>query len=114
MKDESKQITSHLHPLDLVHLSFTNKLMRLVICNRSVRSVWKASLAAVPSLPECPLWMSEPQYANLVFGKACTVSMTSLQLSTTLIYCYSTVVARPKPNMPCCYGSVASIATIDA
>lgn len=43
---------------------------------RSALSVWKKSFLNVPHLspPECPGDLNEPQYAELIYGKACTVS----------------------------------------
>ena len=37
-------------------------------------SIWKAALRNVENLPACPIDMSEPQYAALVFDRHCFVS----------------------------------------
>jgi len=35
--------------------------------------VWRDVRANVDGLPDCPDELTEPQYADLVFGKSCTV-----------------------------------------
>ncbi|KIM49552.1 hypothetical protein M413DRAFT_438740 [Hebeloma cylindrosporum] len=65
------EIFGRLEPLDLVHLSRTSKDLRALLLTRTSISTWKESLANVPGLPECPDDMTEPQYAELVFGKCC-------------------------------------------
>lgn len=37
-------------------------------------SIWKRARSQFDGLPDCPDDLSEPQYAELLFGKACTVS----------------------------------------
>lgn len=37
-------------------------------------TVWKAARSSViPAMPECPDDLSEPEYADLAFGKGCQV-----------------------------------------
>lgn len=40
-------------------------------------SFWIAARRNIEGLPDCPLYMSEPAYANLVFGNYCHVSTAS-------------------------------------
>ena len=42
---------------------------------RSSISIWKHARSQLDDLPDCPDDLSEPQYAELLFGKACTVSL---------------------------------------
>ena len=42
---------------------------------RSSTSIWKHARSQFDDLPDCPDDLSEPQYAELLFGKACTVSL---------------------------------------
>ena len=42
---------------------------------RSSISIWKHARSQFDDLPDCPDDLSEPQYAELLFGKACTVSL---------------------------------------
>ncbi|KDQ06976.1 hypothetical protein BOTBODRAFT_39212 [Botryobasidium botryosum FD-172 SS1] len=65
------EIMSHLYPLDLLNLSYTTKAFRNILFRRSAATIWRASLAQVPGLPECPDDLNEPQYANLAFGNSC-------------------------------------------
>ena len=69
------QIFGHLKPLDLLHLARTTKDLRAILMKRSSISVWKQARSQFDNLPDCPDDLSEPQYAELSFGKACTVSL---------------------------------------
>ena len=69
------QIFGHLNPLDLLHLARTTKDLRAILMNRSSISIWKHSRSQFDDLPDCPDDLSEPQYAEFLFGKACTVSL---------------------------------------
>ncbi|KAF8177607.1 hypothetical protein BJ912DRAFT_1045683 [Pholiota molesta] len=66
------EIFSRLNPIDLVNLTRTSKDLRAIFTSRSSISVWKAARAnIIPAMPDCPDDLSEPQYADLVFGKGC-------------------------------------------
>ncbi|KAF8188326.1 hypothetical protein BJ912DRAFT_398455 [Pholiota molesta] len=66
------EIFSLLNPIDLVNLTRTSKDLRAMLMSRSSISVWKSARANfVPAMPECPDDLSEPQYAELAFGKGC-------------------------------------------
>ncbi|KDQ12603.1 hypothetical protein BOTBODRAFT_34331 [Botryobasidium botryosum FD-172 SS1] len=65
------EILSNLLPIDLLHLSWTNKAFRGILLRRSSIVIWEAARAQVPDLPECPADLNEVQYANLVFGTHC-------------------------------------------
>jgi hypothetical protein len=55
---------------------------------RSAVSVWRKSFVNVPYLspPECPGDLNEPQYAELIYGKACTVSRPLLSSNLKLLW----------------------------
>ncbi|KDR81922.1 hypothetical protein GALMADRAFT_240234 [Galerina marginata CBS 339.88] len=72
------EIFGRLEPLDLLHLSRTTKELRALLMSRSSMSIWKQSRSNIPGLPECPLDLTEPQYANLAFGKSCHFCHRSL------------------------------------
>lgn len=42
---------------------------------RSSISIWKHARSQFDDLPDCPDDLSEPQYAEFLFGKTCTVSL---------------------------------------
>jgi hypothetical protein len=42
---------------------------------RSSISIWKHARSQFDDLPYCPDDLNEPQYAELLFGKSCTVSL---------------------------------------
>ena len=75
---------SHLHPLDLLHLCRTTKLLRSMLLNRSAAFLWRRCMAnvpyhplnpGVPDVPPKPDDLNEPQWANLLYGKVgCYVS----------------------------------------
>ncbi|KAG8681902.1 hypothetical protein FRC11_000518, partial [Ceratobasidium sp. 423] len=66
------EIARHLSPLDLIHLSRANKLLRSMFMRRPAAEVWRAALTSV-SLPPCPDdSMPEPRYAALMFLEQCT------------------------------------------
>ncbi|CAE6410291.1 unnamed protein product [Rhizoctonia solani] len=66
------EIAKHLYPLDLIHLSRANKLLRSMFMRRSAAEVWRAALSNV-GLPPCPDdSMPEPRYAALMFLEQCT------------------------------------------
>ncbi|PIL34396.1 hypothetical protein GSI_03171 [Ganoderma sinense ZZ0214-1] len=48
------KVASHLHPLDMLHLSRTAKSLRSLVLAKSSRSAWIASFATVLGLPSCP------------------------------------------------------------
>lgn len=69
-----RQILSHLLPNDLLNLARTTKSFRALLMSRSSENVlWRASRKRVDGLPEYPPFMSEPAYANFLFGTCCDV-----------------------------------------
>ncbi|KAI0713465.1 hypothetical protein C8Q76DRAFT_843566 [Earliella scabrosa] len=69
------EIASHLHPLDLLHLSRVSNELRDTLMSKKSRGVWiEARKRVEPPLPDCPDDLSEPQYASLVFERSCIVS----------------------------------------
>ncbi|KAI0692991.1 hypothetical protein C8T65DRAFT_720929 [Cerioporus squamosus] len=66
------EIASHLHPLDLLHLSRASVELRETLMSRKMRSIWVAARKNLdPPMPECPEGFSEPRYASLVFEAQC-------------------------------------------
>ncbi|KAF8079278.1 hypothetical protein FPV67DRAFT_1403986 [Lyophyllum atratum] len=65
------EIFGHLLPMDVLNLTRTTKEFRSVFLHRSAITIWKASFANVPKLPECPPEMSLPAWANLAFDLHC-------------------------------------------
>ncbi|KDR81924.1 hypothetical protein GALMADRAFT_221811 [Galerina marginata CBS 339.88] len=72
------EIFGGLDPIDLLHLARTTQDLRALLMSRSSISVWKQSRSNIPGLPECPDDLSEPQYANLSFGKSCDFCLRTL------------------------------------
>ncbi|CAE6410274.1 unnamed protein product [Rhizoctonia solani] len=66
------QVAQYLHPLDLIHLSRANKLLRSMFMRRPAADVWRAALTN-SGLPPCPdSAMSEPRYASLIYLEQCS------------------------------------------
>ncbi|TRM56577.1 hypothetical protein BD626DRAFT_518844 [Schizophyllum amplum] len=65
------EIFSYLHPHSLLNVSWSTKAFRNILMSRSMATIWKNSLASVHGLPPVPDDMNEPQYVELVWGKAC-------------------------------------------
>lgn len=75
---ERDQIFGHMCPYDILRLSRTTKAFRRVLMSRSSRSIWTQAFLAIPGLPPCPSWITEPQYAQLAFDNYCYASCTSV------------------------------------
>ena len=67
------QIFSHLHPRDLLRISWTTKAFRRVLTTTSSKTVWMDSFASVEMLPPCPDDMNEVEYASFLFNPLCQV-----------------------------------------
>ncbi|KAF8131584.1 hypothetical protein EV363DRAFT_1431558 [Boletus edulis] len=65
------EIFGHLMPLDVLRLARTTKQFRQLLMHHSSASIWVAARKNVPDLPDCPPYMSEPKFANLVFDTHC-------------------------------------------
>ncbi|KAG9042236.1 hypothetical protein FS837_011110 [Tulasnella sp. UAMH 9824] len=71
------EIFGHLHPLDLLQVARTSRLLRSHLMSKRSISVWKTAREAVlPSVPDCPKDQSEPQWAMLLFTHDCTICGT--------------------------------------
>ena len=62
-----------MEPLDLLNLARTSKDFRHLLMSKSSAAFWKAARKNVDGLPDCPPFMSEPAYANLLFCAFCHV-----------------------------------------
>ncbi|KAI0739390.1 hypothetical protein C8Q80DRAFT_1198414 [Daedaleopsis nitida] len=68
------EIASHLHPLDLLHMMRTSKMLRFILRSRTSTSVWRAAFTTIDSfmqMPPVPPGMSEPRFAALLFDRFC-------------------------------------------
>ena len=74
--DRIHQVFSHLTPKDIIHLSRTSRIFRDTLMTRNATFVWKAARGR-SGAPECPMNMSEPQWAILLFGNNCQVRKRS-------------------------------------
>ncbi|RDB19004.1 hypothetical protein Hypma_014301 [Hypsizygus marmoreus] len=65
------EIFGHLNPDDLLHLTRASKALRYTLLKRSSVSIWKDARSHIEGLPECPIDLSEPLYASLLFDPYC-------------------------------------------
>ncbi|KAI0661318.1 hypothetical protein C8Q70DRAFT_707556 [Cubamyces menziesii] len=66
------EIFVQLHPRDLLSLARTSKAFRAFLMNRRSTPVWQTVRRQVSEkIPECPLELSEPKYAVLLFTSEC-------------------------------------------
>ena len=71
------KILSALQPSGLLALARTSKPLRQVVMNRSHIGIWRAARSNVPgpATPEPPVGISEPAWAQLLYGDSgCYVS----------------------------------------
>ncbi|KDQ49480.1 hypothetical protein JAAARDRAFT_200826 [Jaapia argillacea MUCL 33604] len=64
------EIFGHLTPKDLLNLSCTDKLLRKTLMSRKSLSIWK-NVRLAAEVPDGPDGMSEPAWAELIFGTTC-------------------------------------------
>lgn len=65
------EIFSHLKPYDLLRLARSTKALRAILFDRSSAFVWRSARQRIKNLPPCPLDISEPAFANLMFDPHC-------------------------------------------
>ncbi len=66
------QIVSQMSPEDLLQLARSSRALRDFFMSKTSIRFWAAARAA-QDIPDCPGDLSEPQYADLLFGKGCSV-----------------------------------------
>ncbi|KAJ2921262.1 hypothetical protein H1R20_g15831, partial [Candolleomyces eurysporus] len=63
------EILSHLHPIDLYHLSITSKSLRKLVISPALTFAWQRSFEEHREVaPPCPPGISKPQWATFLFG----------------------------------------------
>ncbi len=62
-----------MEPLDLLHLARTSKDFRSLLMSRESALLWQGARQNIEGLPDCPTFLSEPAFANLVFDTSCYV-----------------------------------------
>ncbi|KAF5341712.1 hypothetical protein D9611_001800 [Ephemerocybe angulata] len=72
------EILLHLHPSDLLSIARSSQRLREIVLSKRSRFIWTECLSNVRGLPSCPLDMTEPQFAKLVFDQTCQVSVLFL------------------------------------
>ncbi|KLO18521.1 hypothetical protein SCHPADRAFT_120477 [Schizopora paradoxa] len=65
------EIASFAHPGDLLNLARTSVGLRELLMAKSSQCVWE-SARRIHGLPDCPSDLSEPQLADLLFGRGCS------------------------------------------
>ncbi|KAI0747657.1 hypothetical protein C8Q80DRAFT_689085 [Daedaleopsis nitida] len=66
------EITSHLYPVDILQLARTSRHLRTMLLSRASRHMWIAARKNIsPPPPDPPEYVSEPEYAYLLFERFC-------------------------------------------
>ncbi|KAI0675146.1 hypothetical protein C8Q78DRAFT_1010746 [Trametes maxima] len=65
------EIFGFLPPYSLLALARTSKDLRAFLMSRKSAACWKSARRQLINFPECPSDISEPKYAQLVFGEEC-------------------------------------------
>lgn len=101
------QVFSLVHPKDLLHISWTAKILNGFLTCKSSRHVWQASFKGIPEgerPPPCPSVITEMAYANLVYGRFCTVRVLAFVVLSITLICYyrtvPTIVRQSQPGVP--------------
>ncbi|KAJ7176242.1 hypothetical protein C8R43DRAFT_1197867 [Mycena crocata] len=63
------EVLSHLHPIELVHVSRTSKTFRALLHSPSADSTWRNTSLLRDPLPECPPEISARRWVKLLFGE---------------------------------------------
>ncbi|KLO06478.1 hypothetical protein SCHPADRAFT_838028, partial [Schizopora paradoxa] len=71
------EIACYVSPEDLLNLSRTSAGL---LMSKSSERVWKAARKMQRTIPVRPSDLNEPQYAELLFGKGCSVSLLDTYL----------------------------------
>ncbi|KAG8701314.1 hypothetical protein FRC08_004172, partial [Ceratobasidium sp. 394] len=80
-------IASHLGPGDFLALARCCKTLRRIFMSKASFDMWRTAEWKTPRLPFCPVGLSTPQYAALVFTNDCSLcykSSPNSKLETTL------------------------------
>ncbi|KLO18519.1 hypothetical protein SCHPADRAFT_120423 [Schizopora paradoxa] len=64
------EVACYMELSDLLSLARTSLGLRQILMSKSSRRIWEA-VRLTHGIPECPMDLSEPQYADLLFGKGC-------------------------------------------
>ncbi|KLO18513.1 hypothetical protein SCHPADRAFT_993550 [Schizopora paradoxa] len=65
------EIACYMTPLDLLNLARTSAGLRKLLMSKSSKRIWEA-VRMIHNIPECPKDLSEPRYADLLYGKGCS------------------------------------------
>ncbi|KAI0714187.1 hypothetical protein C8T65DRAFT_155312 [Cerioporus squamosus] len=67
------QISSHLHPQDLLKLALTSKDIARFLLNPHQEYIWRNARLRTPGLPELPPFMGERAFARFLFSRCCAL-----------------------------------------
>ncbi|KAK7677453.1 hypothetical protein QCA50_019566 [Cerrena zonata] len=92
------EITSWLHPLDLIQLSRVSKQLRGIFISKSSRTLWVRARRDT-RLPDCPDGLNELQYATLVFDELCQACSKPRSKNVEYVYKLRLCTACYKKNV---------------
>ena len=87
IEPSATQIFEFLHPIDLYSVIRSTKRLRSILLDRRASSVWKEAFKRCSDiLPPCPLDVSEPRWASMLFGPAtCDVGCFTVVLKMLIV-----------------------------
>ncbi|KDQ49522.1 hypothetical protein JAAARDRAFT_82213 [Jaapia argillacea MUCL 33604] len=65
------QICRTCSPRELLSMAQVNKFLRKILLSRKFLPIWEGARKRERGVPDCPPYMSEPAWAQLLFGKVC-------------------------------------------
>ncbi|PIL33818.1 hypothetical protein GSI_04443 [Ganoderma sinense ZZ0214-1] len=99
-RDPLAMICDYLLPAEVLSLYRSCKTIHGFLQLTSSKGIWKSARANVAGLPECPEWLTEPQYAALCFDDFCCQCLAVDKYSVSPIwplyvrYCWHCRVAK--------------------
>ncbi|KAG8988272.1 hypothetical protein FRB90_002853, partial [Tulasnella sp. 427] len=65
------EVCQYLKPIDLLQLARASHRLREILVSAEAKSIWRTSRSLIEGLPDCPIDLTEPEYAALIFEIGC-------------------------------------------
>lgn len=77
MPNALRKVAGYLEPQDLLNMARSARSLRNLLMSKDSKRIWRISREA-SEIPDCPEDLSEPQYADLLFGIGCYVRIVPM------------------------------------
>lgn len=84
MPNALRKVAGYLEPQDLLNMARSARSLRNLLMSKDSKRIWRISREA-SEIPDCPEDLSEPQYADLLFGIGCYVRIVPMHISFLLM-----------------------------